>query len=327
MRKIVVDIYGADAGIEPVVNGVAKALSGGRDFFPILVGEAARVSALMDAAGIAADRYETIDTDQFIRHDEPPHCIFGGRDDSSMAMAYARLKNDDECSAMLSAGSTGALLVGSICRLGLLPGLKFPALASALPCGFDHLVCLVDCGANMDCTVDDLVRYAKMGDVLSRCVCGIEKPRVGLMSVGRERGKGNALTKEAFEKISELPIHFVGNVEGGDLVSGYADVIVSDGYAGNIALKCAEASGKRAMAIVEAVGADADPDLIEKIKHELFLTFDFNSRGGATFLGPKKTVVKMHGCANEDTTVASIDQILRLEKANFAAAIAEAMNN
>ena len=327
MRKIVVDIYGADAGIEPVVRGVAKAMNAGLELVPVLVGEAARITDLMDAAGIAADRYEVIDTDRFIGQNEPPHCIFGGRDDSSMAMAYGKLKSDPDCVAMLSPGSTGALLVGSICRLGLLPGLKFPALASALPCGFDHLLCLVDCGANVDCTADDLVRFAKMGNVFCQSVCGLESPRVGLMSVGREPQKGNALTKEAFEKISALPINFIGNLEGSDMVSGYADVIVSDGFSGNLLLKCAEASGKRAMAIVEAVGADADPALVEKIKHELFLTFDFNSRGGATFLGPKKTVVKMHGCANEDTVVASIEQILRLEKANFATAIAAVMNN
>ncbi len=327
MRKIVVDIYGADAGIEPVVNGVAKALNSGMEFFPVLVGEAVRVTVLMDAAGIAADRYETIDTDQFIGQDEPPHCIFGGRDDSSMAMAYAKLKSDADCVAMLSAGSTGALLVGSICRLGLLPGLKFPALASALPCGVDNLVCLVDCGANMDCTADDLVRFAKMGNVFCRSVCGIQSPRVGLMSVGREPQKGNTLTKEAFEKISALPINFIGNLEGSDLVSGYADVIVSDGFAGNILLKNAEAVGKRAMAIVETVGANADPELIARIKQALWETFDFNAQGAATFLGPKKTVVKMHGCANEDTTVASIEQILRLEKADFASAIAAVMNN
>lgn len=326
MRKIVVDIYGADAGIEPIAKGIAKALHAGMDFLPVMVGEEAAIRSLLDESGIAKDRYEVIDTKDFISHNEPPHCIFGGRDESSMALAYGKLKSDPDCFAMLSPGSTGALLVGSICRLGLLPGLKFPALASALPCGGENLVCLVDCGANMDCTSDDLVRFAKMGNVLSQSVCGIERPRVGLMSVGREAQKGNALTKEAFAKIQALDLNFVGNLEGGDLVTDYADVIVCDGYAGNLLLKCAEASGKRAMAIVEKLGADADPDLIARIKQELFLTFDFNARGGATFLGPKKTVVKMHGCANEDTVVASLEQIMRLEKAGFASAIAAVMN-
>ena len=326
MLKIVVDIYGADAGISPVVCGVAKALNQGIEFFPILVGEAKAITELMDEAGIARDRYEIVDTDQFIRQDEPANCIFGGRDDSSMAMALARLKSDPECQAMLSAGSTGALVVGSICRLGLLPGLKTPALLSALPClGPDRLLCLIDCGANVECTPKDLVRFAIMGDVFCKCYCKLPAPRVGLMSVGRESTKGNALTREAHALIRELPMNFVGNLEGGDMVSGYADVIVADGYAGNLLLKCAEASGKAAMEMVKELGKDADPQVIESIANAIWKRFDFNSQGAATFMGTRKTIVKMHGCANADTTVSSILQIQRLENAGFIDALTAAL--
>lgn len=326
MLKIVVDIYGADAGIEPVVCGVAKALNRGIEIFPVFVGDAGAVTALMEAAGIGADRYEIVHTDKFIRQDEPASCIFGGRDDSSMAMALARLKSDPECKAMLSAGSTGALVVGTICRLGLLPGLKTPALLSALPClGPDRLLCLIDCGANVECTPKDLMRFAIMGDVFCKCYCRLPAPRVGLMSVGRESTKGNALTRDAHALIRELDMNFIGNVEGGDMVSGYADVIVADGYAGNLLLKCAEASGKAAMEMVRDLGKDADPALIETIAQAIWQRFDFNSQGAATFMGTRKTVVKMHGCANEDTTVSSILQIQRLEKANFIGALTEAL--
>ena len=325
MIKIVVDTLGADAGMEPIVTGVAKALQANIAFFPVLVGPEAQLKAAMDNAGIDPSRYEIVHADSFIRNEDPPSCIFGGCDDSSMAIAYGLLKNDPQCSAMLSAGSTGALLVGSICRLGMLPGMKFPALLSALPCAGENLVCLVDCGANTECTANDLARFAKMGDVFARAYCGIEKPRVGLMSVGREKQKGTALTLEAYEKISALDLNFVGNLEGSDLVSGYADVIVTDGFSGNILLKNAEAVGMAAMDIVEKYGAGADPEIIARIRQALFNTFAFNFRGGATFLGPKKTVVKMHGHANADTAVASIEQILRLENAHFSQAMAEAM--
>lgn len=325
MKKIVVDIYGADEGIESVVCGVAKALKSGMDFFPVMVGEKVKIDELMGKSGVSSDSYEVINTTEFITNDDPPTCVFGDRENSSLVMAYNRLKNDPECIAMLSPGSTGALLVGSICRLGLVGGMKFPALISALPCAGEKLVCLVDCGANIDCTSSDLVRFAKMGSVFSTCHCGIENPRVGLLSVGREDSKGNALTREAFQKIKELPINFIGNVEGSDLVSGYADVIVSDGFAGNVILKCAEASGKAAAQIAEKIGNDIDKGLAEKIKEAILYSFDFNSRGGATFLGPKKTVVKMHGSANENTAVACIDQILRLEKSNFSQEIAKVM--
>ena len=319
MKKIVVDIYGADAGIEPVVLGIAKALKMGIDFFPVLVGEQKKINALLSKEGIEKEAYEVIDTDKFISNSEPPTVIFGGRDDSSLALSYEKLKSDDEAIAMLSPGNTGAILVGSICRLGLLKGLKFPALASALPCAGEGqpLVCLVDCGANIDPTADDLARFAKMGSVFAESYIGVENARVGLMSVGREAQKGNNLTKEAYEKIQELPINFIGNLEGSDLVSGYADVVVCDGFSGNLLLKCTEAAGKKALEVIENSGLDLSEENLSKIKNAIFKTFDFNSQGAATFFGPRKIVVKMHGCANIDTTVASVEQILRLDGANF----------
>lgn len=320
MPNIVIDTFGADAGVQPVICGAAKAMKQGIDFYPIFVGETTVITAMMEQAGIAPDRYEVIHTEKSISNEEPPTVIFT-EGDSSMAMAYDRLKRDDTCLAMLSPGNTGALLVGSICRLGLLPGLKFPALASALPLTGEKLVCLVDCGANVECTAADLARFAKMGNIFSKSILGIQSPRVGLMSVGREPHKGTELTREAFGLIQQLPLEFVGNLEGSDLVSGYADVVVTDGFSGNLLLKNAEAIGKKAMEIVSELGAGADPAILARIQQKLWETFDFNSRGAATFLGTKKMVLKMHGCANEDTTVASIEQILRLEKAGFSAAM------
>ncbi len=325
MKKIVVDIYGADAGAVVVVRGVVKAINE-HGVFPVLVGEQGLIDKIMAENNIPHNCYEVIDTDDYITNDEPATCVFGGRDNSSIVLAYERLKNDDECTAMLSSGNTGALLVGSICRLGLLPSIKFPSLCSALPCAGDNLICLVDCGAIIDCTANDLVRFAKMGNVFSKCYCGVENPRVGLMSVGREDAKGSALTLETFKKLKELDINFIGNLEGSDMVSGYADVIVTDGFSGNILLKNTEAVGNKAIQIVESVCKN-NPELAVEIRKALVQSFDFNSRGAATFLGTKKTVVKMHGCANEDTTVASIEQILRLEKSDFSQKIATALSN
>lgn len=321
MIKIVVDTMGADAGPETIARGIAKSLEQ-IAFFPILVGPAQLLEQTMTRQGIDPSRYALVPAQSYIRNEDPATCIFGGCDDSSMALAYGQLKNDPEVTALLSAGSTGALLVGSICRLGLLPGLKFPALLSALPCSGKDLLCLVDCGANVECTADDLARFALMGDVFAKSYCGMAAPRIGLMSVGREKQKGNALVLEAHEKIRKLDLNFVGNVEGSDLVTDYADVIVTDGFSGNLLLKNAEAVGKAAIAIVEKYGAGADPVILDRIKQALFETFDFNARGAATFLGPKKLVVKMHGSATEDTVVASVAQILRLEKAQFSQAMA-----
>lgn len=325
MEKIVVDIYGADKGPEVVIRGTADAIKQ-LGVFPVLVGNENLIKSVMNEKGIAESDYEIINTDDFITNNEPATCVFGGRETSSLVLAYNRLKVDDDCVAMISPGNTGAVLVGSICRLGLLPTIKFPALCSALPCAGEKLLTLVDCGAVIDCTPQDFVRFAKMGNVFSRCCCGFENPRVGIMSVGREDTKGNALTLEAFKLIKELPMNFIGNLEGSDMVSGYADVIVTDGFSGNILLKNTEATGKKAMEIVSRV-AKSNPELAEEINKELFKTFDFNSQGAATFLGTKKIVVKMHGCANENTTVASVEQIIRLQNAGFLDEIANALTD
>ena len=325
MKKIIVDIYGADKGEQVIIRGVARAIKES-GIFPVLVGEEKLIKETMSNCGVSDDRYEIITTTDYITNNEPATCIFGGRDESSIALAYKKLKNEDDCVALLSAGNTGALLVGSICRLGLLPSIKFPSLCSALPCAGKKLLTLVDCGAVIDCTANDLVRFAKMGNVFSKCYCGIENPRVGIMSVGREDAKGSALTLDAFSKLKELDINFIGNLEGSDMVSGYADVIVTDGFSGNILLKNTEAVGKKALEIVESVGCDS-PELIERIKTAILESFDFNSRGAATFLGTKKIVVKMHGCATEDTVVTSIEQILRLEKADFSAEMSRLFAN
>ncbi|MBR6549176.1 MAG: hypothetical protein IKT68_06495 [Clostridia bacterium] len=324
MEKIVFDIYGADAGPEIIVKGVAKAIKT-ESIFPVLVGDSDLIHTVMQACNVAPSEYEVIHTTEYISHTDSPACIFGGRDNSSMALSLQRLKSDDQCVAMVSAGNTGALLVGSICRLGLFAGLKTPALSCALPCNGEHLICLVDCGANMDCSVNDFVNYAKMGNVFSKCCCGVDSPRVGIMSVGREEGKGTAFTLKAFEQLKQLPLNFVGNLEGGDMVSDYADVVITDGFSGNLLLKNTEAAGKKAMALVEQFASE-NPELIARIRQALWNTFDFNSQGAATFLGTKKTVVKMHGCANQDTTVSTVQQVLRLERAGFIEQMAVALS-
>ena len=221
MTKIVIDTLGADAGFTPIVTGVARALAEKLDIFPVLFGPEKELRQILDAYAIDSSCYEIVDTEAFVRNEDPPTCVFGGAEDTSMVRAYGRLKSDADCGAMLSAGNTGALLVGSICRLGLLPGLKFPALLSALPCNGEHLLCLVDCGANIECTPEDLARFAKMGVGFAKSYCGIPQPRVGLMSVGREKQKGTQLTQQAYALISQLDLNFLGNVEGSDLVSDY----------------------------------------------------------------------------------------------------------
>lgn len=324
MKKVIIDIFGADAGPAPIIRGALRALEQHPELGLIFIGNRAEI----EAHCTENQRIEIIETDDFIGNDENPAVIFTGRDNSSIALGFARLKNDEDCIGMLSPGSTGALLVGAICRLGLMEGLKTPALSSNLPLWNGETFCLVDCGANIQCTAKDLVRFARMGDAFRRSIKPEVTPRVALLSVGREDSKGTPLLQEAFGLLKKEPLNFIGNMEGNDMVMGYADVVVADGYAGNLLLKGTEAAGLLARGIVEKLagqaGKENDP-LIQAIRQQLTLTFDFNTRGGATFLGTKKTVIKMHGCAVEETPVACIDQLLRLEAAGFSGKIKEAL--
>lgn len=322
MKKIIVDIFGADLGAEPIVEGAFRTLRENSDLFLVFTGDSEIISREAEKQNISTERFEIIHTTKYVTNNDPPTCVFRGCDDTSMVMALMRLKEDDTCVGMISAGNTGALLVGTICRLGLLPSLKAPVLATAIPCRKEGLVCLLDCGANTECSAEDLKRYAVMGNAFMQSLTGNPSPKVGLMSVGKEKGKGNALTKAAFEKISLLPINFVGNVEGSDLTDGDVDVIVADGFTGNVLLKNTESAGKAALSAIELL-----PESDEKnaAREEILRRFDFNSRGGATFLGARKTVVKMHGCAVADTAFYCIDQVLRLEENKFSENIAKAL--
>lgn len=327
MKKIIIDIFGADAGQEVILLGAAAALKQDPELHLLLVGKQEEILPVMTREEISPERYTLCHAADVIGAEEPPSCVFRGREQSSLVMALRLLKENPDCLALLSPGSTGALLVGSIVHLGLLPGLKQPALCSALPCSGRELLCLVDCGANMDTRPKDLARFALMGDAYMKCLCAMETPRVGLMNVGTEPGKGDERTKEVYQLLQELPLHFIGNIEGSDMVSDTADVIVADGFVGNVLLKNTEAVGKAALALVEAQIKLAPSEALYALHRELLRRYEFNNRGGATFLGTKKTVIKMHGCATAQTVVACVGQALRLSDAGFIGKLQEALQN
>ena len=312
-KRIVVDLFGADAGPAVVLEGAARCLERDAGLRLVLAGPRAQAEAAL--AGRGLERVEILDTGDFIAADEDPSAVFGGRDESSLVMALKALKAREDCAGLLTAGSTGAVLVGTICRLGLRPGMRMPALASWLPVGRGRMVCLVDCGANIDCTAHDLVRFACMGAEYAGRMTGAASPRVGLLNVGRERGKGTALLREAHGLLAESGLNFVGNVEGGDLYADLCDVIVCDGLSGNLLLKGTEAAGLDAMRLAleaaEALPEDRRGPMLA-LAERIRLQFDFNDQGGAVFLGPVKPVIKMHGCAGADTVVACVDQLARL---------------
>lgn len=326
MKKIVVDTLGADLGAMPIIKGVVKALVENQNLGVVFVGRAADVTQGIRGTDIAVERVEIIDTDEFITNEDTPTCIFGGKEHTSMVLALEKLKSDDECIGLISAGNTGVLLVGSILKVGLAGGIKMPALSAALPTVTGGMMCLVDCGANIDCRAVDFAAYAVMGDAFMRSMYGTIKPKVAIMSVGREKGKGTELVRDAYDLISRLPLNFIGNAEGNDLTSGYADVVVTDGFSGNVLLKNTEAVGKSVITMIDKLPEEIRNSHAAKvIKEEIFKNYDLNSQAGATFLGTAKTIVKMHGCATFDTAYACFNQVIRLESKNFAASVKESL--
>ena len=311
MKKIIIDLLGADNGPEELLRGAVKAAEKNSSLGFVLVGDEPSARAFLEREGGNAPSFEFIQATDYITNHEPAMAIFKGRDDCSTAKALDVLKSAEEAIGLLGAGNTGAMLVGSIFRLGLNAGLKSPALSTMLPNLKGSMTTLVDCGANVNIDAVNLVDFAKLGSEFVKRMFDIEAPRVALLNVGREEGKGSPLYAEAYGLLKTAgengEINFIGNAEGYDIITGYADVVVCDGFAGNIVLKLTEAVGKTALSIVEE---KVDKETSDKLK-DLFV---FNERGGATFLGTKKPVIKMHGCANADTVVACTEQLLKVSR-------------
>lgn len=308
MYRILLDLCGADGGVAPLLEGARALLDAREDVCLTLFGPEEEARAVLGGH----PRVGFVHAADAVTNLDPPTCVLRGREGASMVMALDALKREENACGLLSAGNTGALLVGATFRLGLQDGLKMPALSSSLPTVSGGRALLVDCGANVGATAADLVAFARLGAEFARRQYRKDDPAVALLSVGREPGKGNALLKEAYPLLEASGLNFVGNREGGDLVNGEADVFVCDGYAGNLVLKCTEAVGKAAQNAVSesARAAGLDAAATQALLEPLRALFDLNDRGGATFLGTRKPVVKMHGCATARTVVACAEQLL-----------------
>ena len=334
-KKIVIDVGGADAGPEPIIEGAARALTDpDTSFRAVFCGNAGEIRKKLEGRGVSEDMYETVDTDVYVTNNDSPMCVMGEKEDSSLVLALKALKSDPDAAAMVSAGNTGAVMIGTIVHLGLIPGLRQPTLATVLPAPGGKFICIADCGANVDCRSDDMIAFALMGDEFMKCMFSVEHPRIGLLSVGTEIGKGSKRVLEAYEKIETLPLNFVGNIEGNDMMTDICDVIVCDGFSGNVILKNSEAVGKFAGAFAEETirrcaaekGEAPDEDLIAELRRSFYRQFDFNYQGGAFFFGTVKPVVKMHGAANASTAFSCIKQAIALDDKKFTDRLTTALD-
>lgn len=319
--KIVVDAFGGDHSPFAHVEGAVQFLSANPDWQIVLTGDEAQLKNALATQKYDPQRLRIEHASEVISNDESPTTAIKTRKDSSMVKAFDVLKSDADAVGMLSSGSTGALLTGGVLKVGRIPGVLRPTLAPIMPTARKKGVCLVDGGANMDCRPEFLVQFAMMGVCYMRAVYGLERPRVGLVSVGTEDHKGNELTKQTFALLKELPIDFAGNMEARDAVSGDYDVLVADGFAGNVLLKTVEGTammlvGRLKAAIKDSGSAKFGYLFMKKAFKRFKGDMDYNAYGGAPFLGVEKILVKAHGSASASAVAIALDQIKKMALGN-----------
>jgi phosphate acyltransferase len=297
MIKIAVDSMGSDNSPYSEIEGTVQAAKAyGVDV--ILVGKESLLAPLLKEAGGSGLPIEIRNATQVIAMDEAPAAALRRKRDSSIRVA-ADLVREKVASGLVSAGNTGAIMAISKMVFGAVPGVDRPALAAILPTLAGHAV-LLDVGANVACKPHHLVQFAVMGHLFSKKIVGVESPRVGLMSVGEEESKGNDLTKEVHQALKQLHLNFIGNVEGRDIYNGRADVIVCDGFTGNVALKTSEGLIEAVVKLLKdelsrnlqaKVGAFLSQQSFKRLKKRL----DYSEYGGAPLIGLRGVSIICHG--------------------------------
>ncbi len=312
--KVVVDAFGGDNAPLEVVEGAVMAVKQNKDLTVVLTGDETKIKEILKDR---TERIEIVDAKDVITNDDVPTLAIRQKKDSSMVRAFDMLKENDDVIGLVSAGSTGAVLSGVIMKIGRIKGISRPALCPILPTIVDgRSVVICDCGANVDCKSENLLHFAIMASVFYSITNGVENPKVALLNNGAEEHKGNELTKTTYPLMKTLPINFVGNVEAREVMSGNVDVIVTDGFAGNVLLKSVEGTAK---AMSQMLKKDAKKNVFHMLGALMMGKFnglknkmDMDKYGGAPFLGCKKLVVKTHGSANRENFKNTILQVVKL---------------
>lgn len=327
MLPVAVDAMGGDNAPSAIVAGARRAVEE-RGIPVVLVG---RSADLGDTGGL-----EVIEASEVIAMDDDPGSSVRTKKDSSLVRA-AEAVRDGTASAMVSAGNTGATMASALLRTGRIKGVSRPAIATAIPGPTGTPTVLLDAGANAECKADWLVQFAQMGAVFARARFDIEKPRVGLLSIGEEAGKGSPLVKEAFDLMQSADwgasgAIFLGNVEGRDLMGPDVDVVVTDGFTGNVALKSLEGAAKNIIsALLEAFDSsdearEASAQLLPALA-PLYQRFNADTYGGAMLLGTKGVCIISHGSSNEEAMVNAISVAAEMVNSDLVGQIETAVNS
>ena len=318
MIKVAVDAMGGDNAPEEIVAGAVMAANTRKDIKILLVGQEERVSAELKKHTYNTDQIEIVNATEVIETEEPPVNAIRKKKDSSIVVGMNMVRRD-EADAFVSAGSSGAILVGGQVIVGRIKGVERPPLAPLIPTE-KGVSLLIDCGANVDAHPEWLVQFAKMGSIYMEHVVGVKNPKVAIVNIGAEEEKGNALVKETFPLLKEqTDINFTGSIEARNIPYGDADVIVSEAFAGNIILKLYEGLGavlvsKIKDGMMTSTRSKLGALLVKPALKETLKAFDATEYGGAPLLGLRGLVVKTHGSAKAKEVCNSIIQCITFKE-------------
>lgn len=316
--RVVVDAMGGDNAPEEIVKGAVQAVIHHENIHVILTGIREVVERELKKYTYPADRIEVVHTSEVIETAEPPVAAIRAKKDSSIVVGLMMVKRA-EADAFVSAGSSGAVLVGGQGIVGRIRGIERPALAPLIPTK-TGVSLLIDCGANVDARPSHLVQFAKMGSVYMENVLGVRNPRVGIVNIGAEEEKGNALVKETFPLLKECgDINFIGNVEAREIPSGACDVVVCEAFTGNVILKLYEGLGGTLISMIKgsmmtSLKTKIGALLVKPALKSTLKSFDVSEYGGAPLLGLRGLVVKTHGNSTAKEVENSICQCVQFKE-------------
>ena len=331
MIKILVDCFGGDKSPQAPVEGALRALKANKDLYILLLGDEALLQKELQGKAYDKSRLEIVHAPEVIGCDEKPTDVVRLKRNSSMMKGIIMLRDSDDISALVSTGSTGALVTGALVRLGRIPGVIRPAFCPILPTMNGGIVGICDSGANVEVTSAHLRQFAIMASLYMENVYGVKSPRVALLNVGKEAEKGDDIRREAYGLLQETEgLNFVGNMESRDLLSGSYDIVVADGFSGNVLVKTTEGTAlellkKLKKEIFSRTLYKLGALLMKKMFADMKEFMNYQNYGGSVLLGTSKVVVKGHGSSNATAVEKCIEQAYKMEVSRLSGKIEAAI--